>query len=112
MRALERKTYHGFLTAVQARLEPTYPATPPPPPRARPCIHPPWHEAPEALRPSPDWLQHAAGEVALSVLVKHETFSNFLSPIALELPRWQSFLCLVTMVMSLLVVDVWRAPVT
>ena len=41
------------------------------------------------------------------MLTKHETFSNFLSPIALELPRWQSFLVLVTMAMSLLIVDVW-----
>ena len=52
-------------------------------------------------------LQRAAGEVCLSFLVKHETASVFLSPVALELPRWQAFMCLVTMLVSLLVTDIW-----
>ena len=33
------------------------------------------------------------------------TRSNFLSPVALELPRWQQFMVLVTMFMGVLVVD-------
>ena len=31
--------------------------------------------------------------------------SNFLSPVALELPRWQQFMVLMTMIMGVLVVD-------
>ena len=52
-------------------------------------------------------VQKASGDVVMSLLVKHETFSNFLSPVPLELPRWQNFMSLVTMIMSVLVVDVW-----
>ena len=52
-------------------------------------------------------VQKAAGDTVLSLLVKHETLSTFLSPVALQLPRWQSFMALVTMIMSVLVVDVW-----
>ena len=52
-------------------------------------------------------LQKSTGQILMSFLVKHETFSNFLSPVPLELPRWQNFMALVTMIMSVLVVDVW-----
>ena len=52
-------------------------------------------------------VQKSAGTILMSFLVKHETFSNFLSPVPLELPRWQNFMSLVTMIMSVLVVDVW-----
>ena len=51
--------------------------------------------------------QRAVGSCYLTILTKHETFSNFLSPVPLELPRWQSFMVLVTMVLSVLVTDVW-----
>ena len=54
-------------------------------------------------------VQKSAGQIIMSFLVKHETFSNFLSPVPLELPRWQNFMSLVTMIMGVLVVDVWCA---
>jgi len=37
-------------------------------------------------------LQRSVGEIVISLLVKHETFSNFFSPVPLELPRWKNFM--------------------
>lgn len=52
-------------------------------------------------------MQRSMGEIVRSVLVRHETFGTFLSPVSEGMPRWQKFMLLFTMIMSVLVVDVW-----
>lgn len=46
------------------------------------------------------------GEIVRSALVSHETFGAILAPISIK-PRWQRWFLLATVVLAVLVVDVW-----